>query len=165
MDAKRRTCLLVSLLLGALLATSCAEQRKKEIKEVAVQYLQDEVNGDLMDQHTLISAESAKQLPLPTGQLTSPFSPKQMTAFAIKGIDLEGSTATVRIKATFAMVFAGGGTGTPEDYDLSIYMVHQPEEWKVDEIKTRMEALDKVIAPGAGANWMMMMKNQVQQGR
>lgn len=165
MKAKRRTCLVVSLLLGALLATSCAEQRKKEIKEVVTQYLQDEVSGDYFDQHTLIDAESAKQLPLPVGQLTSPFAPKQMTEFAIKGIELQGATATVAIKGTFAMVFPGGGMSVPEKYDLNIYMVHQPEEWKVEEIKTRMEALDRVIAPGAGDNWMLMMKNEVLQGR
>jgi carbonic anhydrase len=165
MNAKRRIWLVISLLVGALLATSCAEQRKKEIKEVVTQYLQDEVNGDWIDQHELISADSAKQLPLPTNQVASPFSPKQMTEFSIKDVELQGATATVKIVATFAMVFPGGGSGLPEKYDLNIYCVHQPEEWKVDEIKTRMEALDKVIAPGAGDSWMMMMRNQVQQGQ
>jgi len=162
MQAKLRIRLVALLLLGALLAVSCAEERKKQVKQLATQYLDDEVAGNYHDQRNLIDARSAQVLPLPVGELTNPFSPKRMTAYAFKGIDLTGATAQATIKATFQIQYPGGTTGVPEQYDLTIYVVRQPQEWKVDEIRTRTAALDKVMGPGLGSTWLMTEKSKRQ---
>ena len=147
--------------LAALFVTSCAEQRKKEVTEVVTQYLDDELAKDYAHQHGLIDAESAKALPLPTGQLTNPFDSKEMTDYKLNGVEIEGATARAQVHATFKMVWAGG-VGVPEEYDLNIYVVHQPGEWKVDEIRTRQAALDQVLGQGQGDNWLLIQQQKRQ---
>jgi hypothetical protein len=162
MNAKLRTWLVVPLLVGAVLAASCAAERKKAAKQVVIQYLDDEVAGDYYAQHELYDSESAKVLPLPVGELTNPFSPKQLTAYALKNINVQGSTADAEVKATFQMMFSGGGAGLPETHYLTIYLVHEVDQWKVNEVKTRTAALDAVIAPGSGSTWLMVQKQKRQ---
>jgi len=160
MNAKLRTWLVVPLLLGALLAASCVAERKKAVNQVVTQYLDDEVAGDYHHQHELYDAESAKVLPLPVGELTNPFSPKQLTAYEIRNVYVQGATAEAEVKATFQMMFSGEGAGVPEDYYLTIYLVHEVDRWKVMEVKTRTAALDTVIAPGTGSTWLMVEKQK-----
>ncbi|UCH33744.1 MAG: hypothetical protein JSV65_14400 [Armatimonadota bacterium] len=150
---------LVPLLLPAVLAASCAAQREKEVTELVTQYLDYEVAGNYHEQHALIDSESAKTLPIPVGDIPNPFDPKQLAEYEVKDVEVEGATARADIRAVFQIIWQGG-QGLPEEYDLSVYVVHQPQEWKVDELKTRMAWLDTVVAPGAGDNWLMVEQNR-----
>jgi hypothetical protein len=155
---------LVPLLLMSLVAlfvASCAAQRKKEVTQVVKQYLDDELAQNYLHQHELIDAESAKALPLPTKVLTNPFNPKKMTDYKINKVTIEGATARAQVHATFELTWAGG-TGVPEEYDLNIYLVHQPGEWKVDEIRTRKAAINQVLGTGQGDNWLLIQQQRKQ---
>jgi len=159
-----RARLVVPLLLvplAALFVTSCAEQRKKEVTDVVKQYLDYELSQDYLHQHGLIDAESAKALPLPTKVLTNPFNPKKMTDYQLNEVTIEGATARAQVHATFQLSWAGGA-GVPEGYDLNIYVVHQPGEWKVDEIRTRKAALNQVLGQGQGDNWLLIQQQKKQ---
>jgi hypothetical protein len=155
-----RAWLMVPLLLTAFFVGSCADP-KKDVTDVVRQYLDDELRQDYKHQHTLIDVESAKQLPLPVGEMPNPFSPKLMTEYKIKGVEVEGATARAQVQATFQMVFSGAA-GLPEPHDLTIYLVHQPGEWKIDEIRTRKAALDEVVTAGAGDTWLMLQHQKRQ---
>jgi hypothetical protein len=159
MRRSARSWLIALLMLTAVLAASCAAQREKAIRDVVTQYLDYEVAGNYHEQHALIDTESAKALPIPVGDIPNPFDPKQLAEYEIKDVTVEGATARADIRAVFQMVWSGG-QGLPEEYDLTIYLLHQANEWKVDEIKTRMEWVDAVIAPGAGENWLMVEQNR-----
>jgi len=160
MKTRLRIWLLLPLLLAGVLATSCEAERKKAIQEVATQYLDFEKTGSYDDQFELFDQQAAMTLPTPFSVLTNPFEPKRLTAYQIQGISMQGATAQAQVKATFQMVFTGGATGTPEMHDLTIYLVHEEDTWKVDEIKTRMAAMDTVIAPGSGNTWLMVQKQK-----
>ena len=45
---------------------------------------------------------------------------------------------------------------------MNIYVVHQPGEWKVDEIRTRQAALDQVLGQGQGDNWLLIQQQKRQ---
>lgn len=163
MKANIRTLLPVAMLGVALLAASCAEQKRKEVLAIVNQYLEDEVAGDYADQHKIIDANSAKALPLPVGEgLANSFEPKRLMKYKVNDVQVEGATAQAKIATTFQMIWPGGSVGLPEQYNLTIYLIHQSDGWRVDEIKTRTRALDAVVTPGQGDTWLMLQKQKRQ---
>jgi hypothetical protein len=158
MNAKVRSRVVAALLLAAMLGASCAAQRKEEVKRLVTRYLDYEQQGDFTHQRDLIDVESARALSLSALEVPNPAGSKRLTAYAIKSITVGGASAQATVVETFQMQYGAGGQGLPEKYLLHVYLVHQGPEWRVDEIRTRTEQLDNIIAPGAGNTWLMTEK-------
>jgi len=162
--ARRASWVVAPLLLAALLAASCAAQRKEEVTKLVRQYLDYEVNGDFKHQRALVDIEAASVLSIPALEVANPAAPKRMTDYKIKNVNVAGATATATVVETFQMQYAVGGQGLPEQYTLHVYLVHQGPDWRVNEIRTRTEQLDTIIAPGAGNTWLMTEKSKRPAG-
>ncbi|HUT73528.1 MAG TPA: hypothetical protein VM221_01685 [Armatimonadota bacterium] len=158
-----RAWLVVPLLAAMLVATSCAETRKKEVTDVVTQYLQQEKMGDYQHQYGLYDTRSASTLPLPIGAMTSPFQPRELWSYKVKEVTIEGGTAQAQAEVVFQIAQMTGFQPVYERHQLTIYLVHEAGGWKVDEIKTRTQALDAVAGPGAGDLWLALQKQKRPQ--
>ena len=163
MKTKGRSGLVIPLLVGvALVVASCAETRREEVEELVRQYLDYEVAGDHWHQRMLADLQSATILPMRMGEVTNPFDPKKMVSYEIRDVTVEGATAQAQVVATFQVIWPGGMTGAEERHVLTIHVVHEHEQWRVDEIKTRTEALDTVMGERAGETWLLTQQHKRQ---
>ena len=158
-----RTWVVIPLLLTAVLtATSCAEMREKQVREVVTQYLDAEKAGDYHRQYDAYDVKSLTTLPPPVGDIPNPFAPNRLVSYDVKAVTVDGATARAQVDAAFQMVWSGGLAGPQRHYDLTVYVVHQTGGWKVDELQTRTRALDTIVGPGAGDNWLAERKRNNQ---
>ncbi len=148
------------LLLGVVLlgATSCAQMREQEVREVVTEYLEAEVTNDYHRQAILYDLQSSIILPPPVGDISSPFDPKRLVSYTINKVTVEGATAQAAVDAAFQVTGPGGSASALEHHNLTIYLVHETDRWKINELKTRTQALNLVKGPGAGDTWLTIKK-------
>jgi hypothetical protein len=158
-----RTWVVIALLLTAVLtATSCAEMREKQVREVVTQYLDAEKANDYQRQYDVYDVKSLTTLPPPVGDIPNPFAPNRLVSYDVKAVTVYGATAQAQVDEAFQMLWSGGLAGPVRHYNFTVYAVHQTGGWKVDELQTRTRALDALVGPGAGDNWLAERKRNNQ---
>jgi len=153
---------MIVLLLAAVVAAipSCTEQQTNDVREVVQQYLDDEVARDYPKQGALYDMKSSLALPPVMETIPSPFEPRHLISYTIRQIMIRGATAEAQTDMVFRTEWPGGPASSDEHRTVVVYLVHEQDGWKVDELTTRMKALDMLNGAGAGQIWLARQKQR-----
>jgi hypothetical protein len=157
-------CLVAAILL-CLTGWGCASFRRAAVSDVVKQYLDLEMKGDVVEQQRLraLSTDAQLGLFLPTGTKEAGLDQWRLAKFEVsaKRVRLKGRRAEALVDALYNSVNPGWPS---KSVTLTIYLQEEMQldkkAWKVDELATRYEMLEKVVGKGNADLWMKQLRLQ-----
>jgi hypothetical protein len=154
---------LVAVILVCLTCWGCGGFRRAAAADVVKQYLDLEMKGDVVEQQRFraLGPEAQSGFMLPSGAKEAGLDQWRLGKFEAspQRVRLKGRRAEAVVDALYDSVNAGWPS---KSVKLTIYLQEETlldkKAWKVDELATRYDMLEKVAGKGYGELWLKELR-------